>query len=139
MGIENVVRDRRPVDEKVRQGDDPRANSNQPHALAVVRCGRHADRPVAESVGLPTRLATSPGPSSRMMALTGSGPPSRGRSPTGPRRIVVREAGTRWAQATGLNSPIAAVYFFFGWSATTVPPPGIACFSAFNQMLAITR
>ena len=34
---------------------------------------------------------------------------------------------------------LAATYFFRGWRATIVPPPGSACCSALSQMLAITR
>jgi hypothetical protein len=38
-----------------------------------------------------------------------------------------------------LTSSLLAIYLFVGCCATTLPPRGIVCFSAFNQMLAITR
>ncbi len=44
----------------------------------------------------------------------------------------------RWGAGHPPSFRIMAAYFPLRWRATMVAPPGIACFSALSQMLAIT-
>jgi hypothetical protein len=62
------------------------------------------------------------------------------RRPTGLRGPqLLRRAHDAWGTRHPPDLRIVAIYFFLGWSATAVPPPGITRFSALNQMLAMTR